>query len=887
MARNLSPSTQVAEIDKSFYVESAAVLPTALALPTSWGPADEPTVLANEQSFVSTFGKPTSYNIENWLVGSDFLADSAGLYVNRSIDAATGRNAVADKQYRLALVLRNVAGDFSNELDVDIMTTVPITADVISWDASSKVLILDYSPEVDVSAGVSVVGVSGAASAIVAVRTSAHAPSSHILVKNDVIAENYINNSVNVTGLQKLQLTIGAITGNFAANDIVSVGSVAALQNIKVISYLSGVLVLRASAVGFSMDNLGDLEVTNVTQTGAGYVTAVSALAPTITPTFCARYPGQIANGLGIAIVDHGAANINVIGNGSVISGVENLVSPLDSVTGTSSFAINNGYAGLCDLFHIVIFDMNGHFSGEIGSVLERFEGVSKLADATNDQNESIYWKDVINQKSEYLWVLNNPATSTGVPATRSEKAVVYGVGVVPMLATSIQNYAGPTFTNPASFAAALGNHTLQNGEYFLLPNQGATPGANASNGLYQWVDVTGTTGYAEHVALSSGDVVYCKGGTTLEKYFKYTTSTSFAVVAPVTVPTLTVSGGYGGWGISLTQVKTSDNLARMSVVKASSYDSVSHNGWQSILGGGSDGATSNIEAAIQQSYTNMFDKANISIRQILGGNASASLAKFLVAFAQARQDCVAFLSPEKSTQVGITNQDRIVKNVVEWAKFTLNTNSSYGFLDGGWYLRFDKYSGTNVWVPLNGQTAGLSAIVDSTLNPWWVFSGYRRGVYSNVIKLAYNPNLVQRDLLYPAAVNPVISEPGQGVILLGDKTLYNKPSAFSRVNVRKLFIVVEEQIRAYAKYNMFEFNDSITRTEFVNAITPFLQNIKDGRGITEFSVKCDESNNPSSVIDNHEFVATVMIKPNLTINWIKLNFVAVGQSVSISAVQI
>ena len=213
------------------------------------------------------------------------------------------------------------------------------------------------------------------------------------------------------------------------------------------------------------------------------------------------------------------------------------------------------------------------------------------------------------------------------------------------------------------------------------------------------------------------------------------------------------------------------------------------------------------------------------------------------------------------------------------------NITSSYGVLDSGWKYQYDSYNDVYRWVPLNGDIAGLCARTDYTNDPWWSPGGLNRGQIKNVVKLSFNPSKAERDELYKNGINPVCSFPGQGTVLFGDKTLLAKPSAFDRINVRRLFIVLEKAIAIAAKYQLFEFNDSFTRAQFRSMVEPFLRDVQGRRGIIDFRVKCDDTNNTGEVIDRNEFIADIYIKPARSINFITLNFVAVRTGVSFDEV--
>jgi len=197
----------------------------------------------------------------------------------------------------------------------------------------------------------------------------------------------------------------------------------------------------------------------------------------------------------------------------------------------------------------------------------------------------------------------------------------------------------------------------------------------------------------------------------------------------------------------------------------------------------------------------------------------------------------------------------------------------------------YDKYNNAYRYIPLNGDVAGLCVNTDTVRDPWFSPAGFNRGQIKNAIKLAFNPNKTQRDVMYAAGINPVVSFPGQGIVLFGDKTLQNKPSAFDRINVRRLFIVLEKSISQAAQFSLFEFNDEFTRAQFVALITPFLRDVQGRRGIYDFRVVCDTTNNTPQVIDSNQFVGDIYIKPARSINFIQLNFVAVATGVDFTTI--
>ena len=266
------------------------------------------------------------------------------------------------------------------------------------------------------------------------------------------------------------------------------------------------------------------------------------------------------------------------------------------------------------------------------------------------------------------------------------------------------------------------------------------------------------------------------------------------------------------------------------------------------------------------------------------------ALASKLISVAEARKDAIAFISPHRGSQVTESGSGYSVKSASDITDEVISfyasiPSSSFAVFDSGYKYAYDRFSDTFRYVPLNGDMAGLCARNDISNFPWFSPAGTARGAILNAVKLAYNPTKIQRDRLYSARINPVIFSPGSGIILFGDKTGLSKASAFDRINVRRLFIYLEQAISAAAKDVMFEFNDSLTRSSFVNAVEPFLRDVQAKRGIQEFRLICDESNNTAAVIDANEFIADIYIKPNRSINFIGLTFVATRSGVSFSEV--
>ena len=318
---------------------------------------------------------------------------------------------------------------------------------------------------------------------------------------------------------------------------------------------------------------------------------------------------------------------------------------------------------------------------------------------------------------------------------------------------------------------------------------------------------------------------------------------------------------GVGGTGTTFTAVTAVSNVS---------------------LASGNNG-TAGTTAQLKTAYEKYTDAETVDVNLIIAGKGDATHIDNLVTIAESRKDCVVFASPERSDVVNVSNSETQTNNVKGF--FDAITSSSYLVFDSGYKYTYDKYNDVFRFVPLNGDIAGLAARTDLIADSWFSPAGFSRGVIRGAVKLAYNPTKTQRDTLYRARVNPVTTFPGQGTVLFGDKTALSAPSAFDRINVRRLFIVLEKAISTASKFQLFEFNDEFTRAQFRNMVEPFLRDVQGRRGITDFLVVCDETNNTGDVIDRNEFRADIFVKPTRSINFITLQFIATRTGVAFEEV--
>ncbi len=432
---------------------------------------------------------------------------------------------------------------------------------------------------------------------------------------------------------------------------------------------------------------------------------------------FAAKFAGELGNSIKVVMADSNTYN----------TWANTYKVEFTDAPATSDYV--QRAQGSNDEIHILVIDSRSEFSGTSNTILEKFAFVSKASDAKNNDGTSNYYKDVLNNRSNYVWWLN---------------------------------------------------HT------HLVANTGAV------------------------------------------------------------------------WGTA---------------AAGASFDLMTSNA--SIqLSSGADGTIAS--ANIVTAYNQVANPDSTDVSLIVTGPADSTIAGAVIDIAETRKDCVVFISPEKADVVD--NYGSETTDILSYRNGL--TSSSYAVMDSGWKYQYDKYNDAYRWVPLNGDIAGLCARTDLERDPWFSPAGSNRGIIRNLVKLAWNPAKADRDDLYTKGVNPVVTFAGEGTMLFGDKTMLSRPSAFDRINVRRLFIVLEKSVARAARSSLFEFNDQFTRAQFVNLVEPYLRDVQGRRGITDFRVVCDETNNTAEVIDRNEFVGDIYIKPARSINYIQLNFVAVRTGV-------
>lgn len=830
MGFSLSAGVNIIEKDFTTIVPAVSSSVGAFAGAFAWGPVLDPQIISSENNLVSIFGKPNVKNYTSFFTAANFLSYTNNLIVTRvDCDAnsacaePSGSVTGVDITAQSGIYNAGYTATF-NASDNGVTATASIVltgTGVASATVSNVGIGYDGVPVVTVtptngqgSGAIVTCTVSGGAVngfTIVSAGTGYTAPPTISFATNGSGTGATAHTTLSGNGVGAVVLDSGG-SGYVSTTPVVTFiggGGTGAQAHATVTNGTITAIVIDAAGTGYTSKptvtvtgagfnatvNPANLVATTIdhitiTNPGSGYreipvLTIKDASNNVVTqPTmtvhatfsgvdgllnqqaydtsfssgskvygeFAAKYPGSLGNAIGISMADSWSFNH--------LTQPWEFVNEFDAAPGTSTYAA--GVSSTNDEMHIVIIDRTGGITGAPGTILEKFAFVSKAVDAKLPDGTNNYYKDVLNNRSQYVWWLDHPVASD-----------------------------------------------MKNG---LTPN----------------------------------------------------------------------------WG----QPALSTNFTQLAVEFTYQFS------------GGTDGTSANTEFVLtdqnQQAAYALYQNAELwDVSLIMCGKMTSLSAKWVIEnVAELRKDCLVFCSPQHTASrgsgpiIGDTSEE-ILDLVGYRTGLDGNTqnpegplpSSSYGVCDSGYKYQYDRYNDKYWWIPLNGDIAGLCARTDYTNDPWFSPGGFNRGQIKNVVKLAHNPDKEARDTLYKNSINPVVSFPGQGVILYGDKTLLAKPSAFDRINVRRLFIVLEKAIATASKYSLFELNDTFTRAQFKSMVEPFLRDVQGRRGIIDFRVKCDETNNTGEVIDRNEFAGDIYIKPSRSINYINLSFIAARTAVSFSEI--
>ena len=752
-SNQLSPGVVIQERDLTTVTAPVGLNVGVLVAPFAQGPVEEIIEIGSERSLVQTFGEPNDYNYEYWYTASQFLSYGGVLKTIRVSDPLL-KNAV---NTGTSVLIKNLQ-DYETTYENNNSNT---------WEWAAR-----YAGLLGNSIGVFVTD-AGPDQILVC-----PAPSSGN--EHEFVADEAVTAASGAAGKvykYSLKLTVDTVVGTFTPGTSTTIDIGGSNETVNVVAWDAGNKILEIELPAGGVTGIID-EDDVITQ---GTNTAAVAANGIERRLYVGLDSGSIKFAANDVVADTNSTNVTVSSVRNEYAEREYLPGSkwinVAGRPGTSLYANNVG--GTNDELHILVVDIDGEITGNPGTVLERFVGVSKASDAKSTVGEVNYYKTVIKQRSEYLWWGSHET---------------------------------------AAFAGTAGNAAA--GDW----------GASAINRRFNLLrSADGTTSYP-----AGSTTVGSKNNATF--YYRLGQSTSAGA-------TYSISGGT--YGVSNTLI-------------GESYDLISDPESQTI---------------------------DFILSGPAGGDDASAIAKVTVItnILESRKDCLGFFSPKRSDVIGITSGDIIVRNMVNYFDQLPSTN--YAVFDSGYKYIYDKYSDVYRYVPCNGDMAGLVLNTANVAEPWFSPAGFARGVLRNAVKVAFSPNKTQRDTLYAARINPIVSFPGQGVVLFGDKTAQGFASAFDRINVRRLFLVIERVIGTAAKTQLFEQNDEAQRTLFTNIVEPYLRDVQGRRGVTDFLVKCDESNNPPDAVDRGEFYAEIFVKPTRTINYITLTFVATRTGVSFAEV--
>jgi len=616
--------------------------------------------------------------------------------------------------------------------------------------------------------------------------------------------------------------------------------------------------------------------------------------------TFAARNPGSWGNGIRVATIDGLADQIIGINTAGIgFATVTNIPSSMVGLGVTQTIPKGTTVVGAGSTSSLDGF-LKGIITQDLGNDKFGVKVVSHVSAAGTETAVDYTESGIYRFKTGFDVAGLSTSTTGSIGIITATAGANTTIGYAGTIASAIDWFNEQTLTLTGAGSTITWNS--------IVERPGTSSYAASRNSRFDEIhvlvidgagEVTGNAGtiLEKHVSLSKAkDAEYSVGSTAYWRKYLYNTSTNvFGGSQPDGVAAASFGTGYA----AATDIAWDQDAEGISFAGSGSNTytlsgGVNYQGGTSLTASGALTATL---GEISDGYGLFENTENFEVDFLLMGSGAGTKstvqakANKIIAVAELRKDALAFISPSRNTfisdgavgTVTVNSDSAITNSVVDF--YSPITSTTYGVFDSGYKYMYDRFSDTFRYVPLNGDIAGTCARNDLTQFPWFSPAGNSRGAILNAVKLAYNPSKLQRDTLYSNRVNPVIFQPGDGIILFGDKTGFGKSSAFDRINVRRLFIYLEDAISAAARDQLFEFNDEITRTNFVNIVEPFLRDTQAKRGIFDYVVICDETNNTASVIDNNEFVADIFIKPARSINFIGLTFVATRTGVSFEEV--
>jgi hypothetical protein len=866
MAFQVSPGINVSEIDLTTTVPALATTVGGFGGVFRWGPVGKFVLVDSENTLANRFGKPTSDNYETFYTAANFLSYGNALYVSRAANTTGFSNtATVTLSSNTTLATANgaalgltvgtrVQGD--GIPDDTFVTAVSNTTTTISRAAttSASAVLSFFANTTTLSA------YAGDTAAVVA---------SNVVVRNSEEFENKGASNATFTGTEFVARYPGALGNSLKVSMCDS-----DRQFSETVTFETNTTWGSTTANAYALADL----------TSASISIAVGSNTANVVFVWSGDdFADRVANSAGARAVGSNGVSANFIS----LATANTLFTNGDTVwyaKGASSTA--NSIQGLSEGTSYFITGAN-----TTGFTLSLTSGGSNVAISNGAANSTVYFtkqsatdlgltlaqarlavtavKDKISV-GDYIEVGN---TSIG-----KQNMKVVSEGAQADDGTNI--YFNIVFDSTWNKSTNFSDTSLKRQwEYFNT--------VDSAPGVSQAMTNAGlsTKDEVSVVVVDEDGLISGTPGQVLEIYQNLSRATDAKKEDGTTNYYKTAINDFSRWIWA-----TNDRSGAASNTLSTVANSTNTTTYTKSFVRGTDGATESTVsmAAVGAAYDLFADASTVDVSLILQGKAigtnDVQLANYLIDnIAEVRKDCVVFVSPAYSDVVGITTENAQAQNIVDFRNLLRNT--SYAFLDSGYKYQYDKYADVYRYIPLNGDIAGITARSDSLKDPWFSPAGFTRGQIKNLVKLAFSPGKTERDLLYKNDVNPIVTFPGQGTVLYGDKTLLGRASAFDRINVRRLFIVLEKAIATASNSTLFEFNDDFTRSQFVNLVEPYLRDVQGRRGIFDFRVVCDETNNTAEVIDSNRFVGDIYIKPAKSINFIQLNFVAVRSGVEFNEI--
>jgi hypothetical protein len=881
MPFQLSPGVQVVEKDFTSIVPAVATSTGAFAGAFQWGPVLDPVRIASENDLVARFGKPTDANADSFFTAANFLSYTNNLLVVRG-DATNARNAVALTTGIVSgLNLTNAGTGYSSaptitlsapQADGGVQATA--TAQIVGGGVTEITLSAAGTgftgvPSVNI---VPATGDTGTGAAATAVLSGAAVTGTTVTG-----GSGYSTATVTFSAPQVAGGTTATGTAVLASRGVATIAITEGGDGYTVAPTITFTGGGGTGAVATATVSGGAITAISVTTAGTGYTSAPTVV---ITPD-----AGDTITTPAEATATLTTVAVASIAIGNAGSGYT--TAPTITITGDGTGATATAAIGTSTLTGITITAAGASYRTAPTVTLVGGGGTGAAIGGVTVATSAIQTLTITNPGSGYSAAPTVTLAGGGGADATVTATVTSGTGIkinnLQAYQSTYENGSAIVGEFAAKFPGTLGNSlkvSIADSATFSTWEYRAE--FDGAPGTSSYATAAGSSNDELHIIILDEDGAWTGTQNSILEKYSFVSKASDAKKADGSTNyyknVINSQSRYLWWMDH--PVNTNSGAAWGTQATATAYRSLSVSVSRSLTGAADDMALT--DGQQQTAWAIFADDSQYDISLLPLGKVSAATATYVINnIAEERLDCVVFVSPQNITSGDViigsgsdaTNQMVAYRNALP--------STSYAVLDSGSKYQYDRYNDKYRYVPLNGDIAGLCARTDFTNDPWFSPGGLNRGQIKNVVKLAVNPNKTDRDELYKAGINPVVTFPGQGTVLFGDKTLLAKPSAFDRINVRRLFIVLEKAIATAAKFQLFEFNDGFTRAQFKNLVEPFLRDVQGRRGVTEFLVKCDESNNTGEVIDRNEFVADIFIKPNRSINFITLNFVAARSAVN------